>query len=110
LPRAFPAGDVPERLLAGYFSRPLVPENFGAAEALDAASGRSLKDWQTFYQGASRLVEYLNYVGYGGQMLTVMAVIAILAILTAVNLARTIIAPIACALFIMAIAWPVQSR
>ena len=64
---------LPERLLAGYFSRPLVPENFGAAETLDAASGRSLKDWQTFYQGASRLVEYLNHVGYGGQMLTVMA-------------------------------------
>ncbi len=73
LPRSFPVGDLPERLLAGYFSRPLVPENFGAAETLDAASGRSLKDWQTFYQGASRLVEYLNYVGYGGQMLTVMA-------------------------------------
>ncbi len=73
LPRAFPPGDLPERLLAGYFSRPLVPENFGAVETLDAASGRSLKDWQTFYQGASRLVEYLNYVGYGGQMLTVMA-------------------------------------
>ena len=38
------------------------------------------------------------------------AVIAILAILTAVNLARSVIAPIACALFIMAIAWPLQSR
>ena len=38
------------------------------------------------------------------------AVIAILAILAAVSLARTVIAPIACALFIMAIASPLQSR
>src|SRR5262249_42797766 len=33
----------------------------------------SLTDWQTFYDGGSRLAEYLNYVGYGGHMLTVMA-------------------------------------
>ena len=38
------------------------------------------------------------------------AVIAIIAILTAVNVARTVVAPIACALFIIAIAWPLQSR
>ncbi len=42
-------------------------------QSLDLLSGRSLDDWQTFYDGAERLVEYLNYVGFGGQMLTVMA-------------------------------------
>jgi predicted PurR-regulated permease PerM len=41
---------------------------------------------------------------------TMVAVIAIIAILTAVNVARTVIAPVACALFIIAIAWPLQSR
>ncbi len=74
LPRAsFVSGFLPERLLAGCTSRPLVPENFGAPETLDSWSGRSLEDWQTFYDGASRLSEYLNYIGYGGQMLSVMA-------------------------------------
>ena len=74
LPRApFASGFLPERLVAGYVSHPYVPENFGAAETLDAISGRSLEDWQTFYDGTSRLTEYLNYVGYGGQMLSVMA-------------------------------------
>jgi len=74
LPHApFVGGALPERLIAGYQSRPLVPENFGALQALDLSSGRSLDDWQTFYEGAQRLVEYLNYSGYGGEMLTVMA-------------------------------------
>jgi len=73
LPRAFAKMDVAERFLAGYQSRPLLAENFGGAEALDPVSQRSLTDWQTFYDGASRLAEYLNYVGYGGHMLTVMA-------------------------------------
>jgi hypothetical protein len=74
LPRApFVGAYAPERLFASYMSRPLVAENFGAPEVLDTWSGRSLKDWQTFYDGALRLTEYLNHVGHGGQMLTVMA-------------------------------------
>jgi hypothetical protein len=74
LPHApFVGPTLPERLVAGYQSRPLVPENFGAPQALDVVSGRSLDDWQTFFDSAQRLVEYLNYVGYSGQMLTVMA-------------------------------------
>jgi hypothetical protein len=73
LPRAFAKTDVAERFLAGYQSRPLLAENFGGAEALDPVSQRSLTDWQTFYDGASRLAEYLNYVGYAGHMLAVMA-------------------------------------
>ncbi|MBX3413582.1 MAG: family 10 glycosylhydrolase [Pirellulales bacterium] len=74
LPRAFALGTPkPERLLAGYFDQPLFPENFGASEALDAWSGRSLDDWATFHQGAVRLAEYLQHVGYGGVMLNVLA-------------------------------------
>ena len=65
-----PAGG---RLLAGYLDRPLFIENFSAPESLDAFSHRSLDDWNTFYIGALRLIEYLNHVGYSGLMLTVVA-------------------------------------
>jgi hypothetical protein len=51
----------------------LSPENFGAMQSLDMISGRSLNDWQSFYDGGQRLVEYLNYIGYGAEMLTVAA-------------------------------------
>lgn len=74
LPRAFPT-DAPrgDRLLAGYYDRPLFPENFSANEAFDDWSGRGLDDWVTFYEGATRLVEYLQYVGYNGLVITVLA-------------------------------------
>ncbi len=57
------------RLLAAYLDRPLFPENFSAAECLDAGADASLDDWITFYQGGTRLVEYLDHVGYNGLML-----------------------------------------
>lgn len=60
-----------ERLFAAYLDKPLFPENFGASEALDAATNRSLDDWETFYQGGSRLVEYLKYAGYNGAIISV---------------------------------------
>ncbi len=59
------------RLLAAYFDRPLFPENFTAPEAVDPPSGRSLKDWVTFYDGAQRLIEYLRHVGYNGAIISV---------------------------------------
>ncbi len=62
-----------ERLLAAYLDRPLFPENFSAPESLDSLDGRSLDDWETFYQGGTRLVEYLHYVGYNGLMVSVLA-------------------------------------
>ncbi|MEX2142287.1 MAG: family 10 glycosylhydrolase [Pirellulales bacterium] len=74
LPPAFhPAFDRSERLFAAYLDRPLFNENFGATESLDAWSGRSLDDWQTFYEGATRLGEYLNHAGYNGLMLSVLS-------------------------------------
>jgi hypothetical protein len=74
LPPAFhSAFDRSERLFAAYLDRPLFCENFGAAESLDAWSGRSLDDWQTFYEGATRLCEYLKHVGYNGLMVAVLA-------------------------------------
>ncbi|HEV7221879.1 MAG TPA: hypothetical protein VGN42_04210 [Pirellulales bacterium] len=74
LPRRFPQGDgLPRRLLAGYYDRPLFPENFSAGDAFDSWSNRSLDDWHTFYEGGTRLADYLNYVGHNGLMLSVLA-------------------------------------
>jgi len=74
LPRAFPVDAPPaQRLLTGYYDQPRFPENFGASEALDTWSGRSLDDWATFHQGTVRLAEYLHHVGYGGIMINVLA-------------------------------------
>jgi hypothetical protein len=77
LSRAFPPeARTADRLLAAYYDRPLFPENFSANQSVDAwssHSGKALDDWTTFYEGGSRLVEYLNHVGYNGLMLTVLA-------------------------------------
>src|SRR5690606_5608038 len=73
LPPAFTDTTRVERLWAGYMDRPLCAENFGAPEALDAYSQRSLDDWNTFYHAGGRLVSYLRHVGYGGLMLSVFA-------------------------------------
>ncbi len=72
LPSASPADRAREgRLVAGYFDRPLFPENFSATGVVDSWSGQTIDDWQTFYEGGTRLVDYLNYAGYNGLMLTV---------------------------------------
>lgn len=72
LPRAADGGRRGERLLAAYFDRPLLAENFSAPESLDSFSRRSLDDWHTFYLGGSRLVEYLHYQGYNGAIVSVL--------------------------------------
>ena len=74
LPRMLPGPvGANRRLLAAYIERPLIPQNFAADECLDSWSGRSLHDWTTFYQGGTRLVEYLNHTGCNGLMLGVLA-------------------------------------
>jgi hypothetical protein len=70
---AAPPAKQGQRLIAAYLDRPLIPENFGGSESFDAWSGRSLDDWNTFYESGSRLVEYLQHVGYNGLMLSVLA-------------------------------------
>ncbi len=61
------------RLAAAYLDRPQFPRNFSASEARDQGGPRCLDDWVTFYEGGSRLVEYLRHVGYGGLMMVVAA-------------------------------------
>ncbi len=53
LPRGRFAGNAPagDRLLAGFYDRPLFPENFSASEAFDDWSDRGLNDWVTYYEG-----------------------------------------------------------
>lgn len=61
------------RQMVAYLDRPLLPENFGGSESLDPWSDRSLDDWQTFYEGTTRLVQYLEHAGCGGLMINVLA-------------------------------------
>ncbi|MGC4007032.1 MAG: hypothetical protein QM811_29470 [Pirellulales bacterium] len=65
--------DPNERIWAAAWLRPLFPEQFGTHEAVDTWSGRGLDDWQTFYEGASRLLEYSRYAG---QNMVVVAALA----------------------------------
>jgi hypothetical protein len=58
------------RTAVAYFERPLFPEAFSAAEALDAESGRSLEDWQTFLDGATRMIRYARHTGYDALAIT----------------------------------------
>jgi len=67
------AADRPQRLIGPYLHKPYFPENFGAPEAYDAASRRSLDDWVTFQLGAERLVAYLKREGYNSLLLAVLA-------------------------------------
>lgn len=74
LPRAYPAGGpAPARLFAAYLDRPLFPESFSAEKVFVPPSPLGMDDWKTFYQGGTRLVEYLNHVGYGGLVCSVYA-------------------------------------
>jgi hypothetical protein len=61
------------RLVAAYVSRPLLPETFGATEGLDAISSQSVDDWQTFFESATRLADYLRYAGYNAAAVNVLS-------------------------------------
>ena len=72
LSRARPLGsDNGERLMAAYFSHPLFTEMFSAKQGFDTLTSRSLDDWSTFYQGGTRLVEYLAHAGYNAAAISV---------------------------------------
>lgn len=65
-PRSLPQSPGTNRIAFAYWDRPLFPENFGASEALDVESGRSLEDWQTFLDGAKRMIAFAQDAGYDG--------------------------------------------
>ncbi len=75
---SFPSPDSPRAKASGrevwaHWARPLFPETFLATVAQDPFSGRSLDDWQTFYEAGTRLVQYLQWAGYTGAMVCVYA-------------------------------------
>jgi hypothetical protein len=67
----------PKRLVAAYLATPLIPETFGASKGLDQPTGSSapkaVDDWQTFYESATRLADYLRYGGYNSAVISVAA-------------------------------------
>lgn len=65
-----PAGG---RLFAAQLDTPHFPELFSAATKIDAASGRELRDWGTFLDGANRLIQVLKQRGYNGAVIPVVA-------------------------------------
>ena len=68
-----PIADPNARLVAGYLAKPLLTQNFGVAETLDASSGTSIQSWATFLDGTRRLAQTLRLNGYNGVMLSVAA-------------------------------------
>ncbi|QDV51049.1 family 10 glycosylhydrolase [Gimesia fumaroli] len=62
-----------KRLVGPYLQKPLLPEIFGASQALDQSSNRSLDDWQTFYEAGNRLAFYLKYHHFNSVLLSVSA-------------------------------------
>ena len=67
-----------ERLVAAYLSHPLLAEAFEATQAAEVvdptASGpKCIDDYQTIYESATRLTDYLHYAGYNSAVVSVMA-------------------------------------
>lgn len=54
-----------------YFESPLFPENFGAIPGVDAQFNQSIDDWQMFYDGADRFLQYLEHANTDGAIVTV---------------------------------------
>lgn len=67
-----PAADAQQRLVAAYFDQPTFAQNFGVTESSDGLSKQPVTDWQTFYEGTQRLVEYLKYAGYNGAFVPIL--------------------------------------
>lgn len=61
----------PARLNAASIDRTIFCETFSAPEALDDATGRSRRDWLTFYLAGKRMVEYLEHTSRNGLVLSV---------------------------------------
>ena len=63
----------PKRMAAIYLDKPLLQAAFGCRQAIDPGSPLVLDDWNTFYEAAERLVDYVQYCGANTVMLTVVS-------------------------------------
>lgn len=70
---ATPLASENQRLVAGYLSKPLFADNFGAAEMQDVTSGISVQGWSTFLTATQRLAQSLRFSGRNAIMLSVAA-------------------------------------
>jgi Glycosyl hydrolase-like 10 len=61
------------RKILAFNELPLFAENFAGQKSLDPITNEALEDWQTFYQSADRLIQYLKHSGHNGMMLAVNA-------------------------------------
>ncbi|MBI1901192.1 MAG: hypothetical protein HYS13_08795 [Planctomycetia bacterium] len=71
LPPATPPDLSAGRAALAYLEKPLLGKTFTATEEYDAWSGRTFETWSTFYEGGTRLAEYLHYAGYSGAIVGV---------------------------------------
>ncbi|MCL2347240.1 MAG: hypothetical protein FWC50_03150 [Planctomycetaceae bacterium] len=60
-----------QRLFAAYLHRPFFCENFSATRVPGNVPNVGVTDWGTFYQGTTRLAQYMRMAGYGGLMISV---------------------------------------
>lgn len=67
-----PAERQTERLVAAYFDKPLFPENFSVTDSLDVRSNRPVDDWSGFFQGGTRLADYLRWSGHNAAVVNVL--------------------------------------
>ncbi len=66
-----------DRLIAAYLARPLARTSFGATEALESivnsGAPKSVDDYQTLYQSATRLADYVQAGGFNSAIVSVLA-------------------------------------
>ena len=59
------------RLAAAVFDRPLLAETFQSGRVLESDGSAAWLDWVSFFQGATRLVDYLKFAGYNAAVINV---------------------------------------
>ena len=64
-------GHKQSRLFAAYLHRPNFCDNFSATRMSGHIPNVGVTDWETFYQGISRTVQYMRMTGCGGLMVSV---------------------------------------
>lgn len=65
-----------DRLITAYLSRPTVAETFGAARSTDATTAANVAaegvdDFETVYESASHLADYLRFSGYNSAIVSI---------------------------------------
>lgn len=70
-PTLRPDQDAKRRLVAILIGKPMFAQAFSSSEMSSEPNGLCVSDWKTYYDGAARMIEYLNHVGFNGAFLTI---------------------------------------